>query len=319
MITTTNGILFAQLGADASARDVEAFREDFGRAFLKLELDPLPGQPLQCDLAIRALPDVAISSGNTSAIRGHHPAHMSDADDFILVALPRGRIAMQPGDDLVVGPGEAVLTRSDETNTFVSGATRVINLRFDRRMLVPLVESADDAVGAPIAASAGALRLLVHYAETLTDPTVALDDETLRVASGNLYDLMALTLGRARDPGAHQHGVRAARLSAVKSAMQDSFREPMGIAEMARRYRISPGYLRQLFAAEGTSFSDYLLGIRLGAAHRQLRDARLDSKPVSAIAYDAGFNDLSYFNRCFRRRYGMTPSDVREAARLRRL
>jgi AraC-like DNA-binding protein len=33
------------------------------------------------------------------------------------------------------------------------------------------------------------------------------------------------------------------------------------------------------------------------------------------VAYEAGFGDLSYFNRTFRRRYGATPSDVREAAR----
>jgi AraC-like DNA-binding protein len=35
---------------------------------------------------------------------------------------------------------------------------------------------------------------------------------------------------------------------------------------------------------------------------------------VSAIAYDVGFGDLSYFNRCFRRLYGATPLDIREAA-----
>ena len=36
---------------------------------------------------------------------------------------------------------------------------------------------------------------------------------------------------------------------------------------------------------------------------------------VSSIAYDLGFGDVSYFNRVFRRLYGATPSDVREAAR----
>jgi AraC-like DNA-binding protein len=35
---------------------------------------------------------------------------------------------------------------------------------------------------------------------------------------------------------------------------------------------------------------------------------------VSTIAYDVGFGDLSYFNRCFRRAYGATPMDIREAA-----
>jgi len=32
---------------------------------------------------------------------------------------------------------------------------------------------------------------------------------------------------------------------------------------------------------------------------------------ISDIAFDCGFNDLSYFNRCFRRRFGLTPSAAR--------
>jgi len=42
--------------------------------------------------------------------------------------------------------------------------------------------------------------------------------------------------------------------------------------------------------------------------------ARFSEQAVSAIAYGVGFGDLSYFNRCFRRLYGITPRDVREAA-----
>jgi len=32
---------------------------------------------------------------------------------------------------------------------------------------------------------------------------------------------------------------------------------------------------------------------------------------VSDIAFECGFNDLSYFNRCFRRRFGLTPTAAR--------
>jgi AraC-like DNA-binding protein len=35
---------------------------------------------------------------------------------------------------------------------------------------------------------------------------------------------------------------------------------------------------------------------------------------ISIIAAEAGFNNLSYFNEVFRRRYGTTPSDVRAQA-----
>jgi AraC-like DNA-binding protein len=39
-----------------------------------------------------------------------------------------------------------------------------------------------------------------------------------------------------------------------------------------------------------------------------LRDPRFS---ISAIVYDAGFGDLSYFNRAFKRHYHCTPSYVR--------
>jgi AraC-like DNA-binding protein len=32
---------------------------------------------------------------------------------------------------------------------------------------------------------------------------------------------------------------------------------------------------------------------------------------ISDVAFACGFNDLSYFNRCFRRRFGLTPTAAR--------
>ena len=46
-----------------------------------------------------------------------------------------------------------------------------------------------------------------------------------------------------------------------------------------------------------------------------LSDPRAGEMFISAIAYEAGFGDLSYFNRTFRRRFGASPSDVRKAAK----
>jgi len=35
---------------------------------------------------------------------------------------------------------------------------------------------------------------------------------------------------------------------------------------------------------------------------------------VSAVAYQCGFNDISHFNHCFKRKYGITPTDLRNAS-----
>ena len=74
---------------------------------------------------------------------------------------------------------------------------------------------------------------------------------------------------------------------------------------------LTPRNLQRLFESEGTTFSEFLLLQRLSRAHRMLTEPRLAQNPVGAIAYDAGFGDLSYFNRSFKRRFGVTPRDVR--------
>jgi AraC-like DNA-binding protein len=52
-----------------------------------------------------------------------------------------------------------------------------------------------------------------------------------------------------------------------------------------------------------------LLELRLRKAADLL--ARASEWRISDIAFDCGFNDLSYFNRCFRRRFGLTPTAAR--------
>ena len=59
------------------------------------------------------------------------------------------------------------------------------------------------------------------------------------------------------------------------------------------------------------TFSQYVLDQRLALAYRKLRDPRFSARTISSVAHDAGFGDLSYFNRTFRRRYGIAPSDAR--------
>ena len=86
------------------------------------------------------------------------------------------------------------------------------------------------------------------------------------------------------------------------------------IADVARSQQISESYIRQLLAENGTTFTDFVLCGRFARAHRMLVDRRYADHSISAVAYEAGFSDLSYFNRTFRRRYGATPSAIRHGA-----
>jgi AraC-like DNA-binding protein len=89
----------------------------------------------------------------------------------------------------------------------------------------------------------------------------------------------------------------------------------LSIAEIARCHRITPRYVHELFENEGLTFSPFVLGQRLSRARRRLTDPCLADRSISSVAFDAGwFNDLSYFNRAFRRHYAATPTDIRQSA-----
>lgn len=57
------------------------------------------------------------------------------------------------------------------------------------------------------------------------------------------------------------------------------------------------------------SFIDFLTDIRLGAASRALVDSSLS---IAEIGYDCGFNNLSNFNRIFKKKKGVTPKEFRD-------
>ncbi|MES0199332.1 helix-turn-helix transcriptional regulator [Mesorhizobium sp. M0011] len=61
----------------------------------------------------------------------------------------------------------------------------------------------------------------------------------------------------------------------------------------------------------GISFSERVLELRLQTAHKMLSQRQNGEMRVSEIAMTSGFSDVSYFNRCFRRRFGYTPTSAR--------
>jgi AraC family transcriptional regulator len=85
--------------------------------------------------------------------------------------------------------------------------------------------------------------------------------------------------------------------------------EPLALAALARDAAMSPyHFLRTFDAVVGMTPHQYLLRTRL---HRAAVRLRRTPDPIAAIAFGAGFNDLSTFNHRFRRLLGATPSAYR--------
>jgi len=105
------------------------------------------------------------------------------------------------------------------------------------------------------------------------------------------------------------------RRRAVEAALwidANSHRE-IELEDAARQAEVSPFHFLRLFSSVlGVTPHQYLLRSRLRHAARQLAD---DDKPVTDVAYDVGFNDLSNFVRTFHRAAGVSPLKFRQASR----
>jgi AraC-like DNA-binding protein len=181
----------------------------------------------------------------------------------------------------------------------------------------PLVGDLGSALVRRIGKEVSAVSMLLGYAGVLSSLPSDAPAELQHLMATHVCDLVALALGATRDAAqtAMHRGVRAARLRAIKQDIIENIsHHHLSADTIAARQRISVSYLRKMFEGDGTTFTDFVLEQRLVRVHRRVTDPRFAGEKLSAIAYDAGFGDLSYFNRVFRRRYGCTPSEARTQA-----
>lgn len=108
---------------------------------------------------------------------------------------------------------------------------------------------------------------------------------------------------------------RAGRIADVIHHLHDHYAEPIDLTTLAERFFSSPFYLSREFKKHtGSTIIGYVNGLRIGRAERLLQET---DRPVSRISAEVGFANVSHFNRVFRARTGMSPSQCRAREKVR--
>ena len=216
--------------------------------------------------------------------------------------------------DLRLGRGDATLTHACETGSFGShrhfGYSGVLlpssqiagrGVRLNGGLMQHLPRQSD------------ALQLLRGYIQTLERMRPCEGRETI---CRHVIDLVALAVASPRAIGESSlSAVAAAHLSAALDLIATRYCDPeFSVVAVAREMRISPRYLQRLLVTSGTSFTARVTEFRLQRAFTLLTEARDNKRQISDIAFEAGFTDISHFNRLFRSRFGDAPRGVRGQA-----
>jgi AraC-like DNA-binding protein len=316
-------LVFSSPGATGGlveAKRFERWWEEFRATVGGREISADRGGPFFATVEYLALGAVGLGRGtgsiNRIERRRDHVA-ADGVDCFVLVVNRSGgdSFARAGSRSGAVPAGGAMLFDFAEPSVNVyPGDHRWSSLRVPRRLLCGAVPNVADVAGIAIPPGNQALRLLTHYADALFADEDPRHPAILAQAGQHLMDLMVLALGAERDNAeiARHRGLRAARLAAVLRRIRADYADPeISPDAVAVRVGISTRYLHQLLHETGASFAERIQELRLAKAFALLRGDGGGGRKVSDAAYAAGFNDLSHFNRLFRRAYGLTPTAAR--------
>jgi AraC-like DNA-binding protein len=299
-------------------RRLAMWREVYGRYMTHVDIEPIGDRPFHASIAFHALPGLSIAIGTRSDARYHIGKNGAGRtqDNVVLSYATRGRghIA-QLGCEVAGGPGGAVLLYGTEpaTSTLL-GDGAFVTLSFPRSSIQACIPDLDAIMVRPFAEDNQALRLLSSYLGVLSEDDRSLTPAVARSVATHIFDLVVLAAGVSGEARqiVRQRGAKAAWRRAIMDDVFASAQMPeFSPHTIARKLGISERYVRLILSETGRSFTELVLTRRLDIAHHCLSDPQSDRRTIADIAFAAGFSDISHFNRSFRSRFGLTPTDVR--------
>jgi AraC-like DNA-binding protein len=194
--------------------------------------------------------------------------------------------------------------------------TNWTGLVVERRLLLDAVADAEIFLVRPLDPDVPAVRHLKRYLDILGGPDGVARDISMHIHIGaTLFDLIELALVTGRDPATvvRSGGVRASQLQKVVTLIEAGFADRAFSAHVvAAKLCLSARYIQDLLQDTGASFTERVMELRLQKARAMLTGDRHAALKVSDVALSCGFNEVSYFHRCFRRRFGASPALFRE-------
>ena len=305
----------------AARERLPALRELYGRELMRVDLRPHPGIDMaQVDYHARIS---ALGDGAVHARVTHSPMHllrtpelMQDGNDDIYLCLQARGTTIRGArfEEFTALPGGYVLlskARMHEAFTPHGGLSDCIQVQ--RSHIAALVPGLEEAPMRALPPGTPGAAMALAYASLLGEDASLLPAQR-QIAVEHLHALLAAVIAPASQadlpPG--RASVTAPRLALIKQAIHARLHHSdLGLVQIARQHHLTPRQVQRLFAAEGTCFSDYLREARLARTHALLLDPTQRHRRVLAIALDCGFADVSAFNRAFKRRFGVAPTELR--------
>jgi AraC family transcriptional regulator, positive regulator of tynA and feaB len=184
-------------------------------------------------------------------------------------------------------------------------------LLFPRKRVLSGCPRLGELSALPSLEGSGSARLLVRYINALASELPQLELDAGVAAANAALELLRAAV-EPRVPSSRS-ATRAAIRAEIRRYVHTHLQDPLlGPGSIARAYAMSVRALHALFEDADTSVAGMVRSERLARCVEDLQ--RANGGSVTDIAFRWGFCDAAHFSRVFKREFGATPSEIRQAA-----
>jgi len=220
-------------------------------------------------------------------------------------------VVREGGRELTLTPGQiAIWDGATPTEIEIVKPFHKRTLLFPRKRLLSVCPRLGELRSLPSLDSSGSARLLVRYMNALAIESQHLTESAAVAAANVALELLRAAVEPELPTGrtAERAAVRAEIRLYVRAHLQDP---DLGPTSIARAFALSVRALHALFEDGDESVA---LMVRNARLRRCLEDLQMpNGGSVTDIAFRWGFNDAAHFSRIFKRKFGVSPSEVRQA------
>lgn len=308
------GTIFNVYKGPPRGAEYEAWREVTCRAFCGVDIQPSEGEAIDCRLRIDPIGALVLAapSGLSAQFSRTREILGDGCDDLVLVEAQWGRVPLRQGDKVIeMQGGQLCLTDMSVLGSISHGPRGGFRtLRIPRQALLAVAPRAEDHLSIAVSDNDVLRETISGYQTLCASQAPCLDAAGQHLMAQHLVDLVALLFTTRKGPG--EPGRASAQLDLIRAdALRDLGNPALALANLVRRHGLSERQAQRLFEQSENTFTEFVLEQRLLLARKLVTDPTQRHRKISDVAHMSGFSDLSYFNRAFRKRFGVSPTEMR--------
>ncbi|WP_374596492.1 helix-turn-helix domain-containing protein [Sphingosinicella sp.] len=296
-----------------------AFESDFCRSRFQVEAQRKFGGDFSWCWRSQLLGDLQVTNMacDPVAVRRSQKSILNSSANgyFVTLQLSGNGCIVQNDRCTELRPGDFTIIDGDKPYSidFAMPVERII-LKIPRSFISHRQDLINGLLCMPFDGAKGINKIFKDFLIGLFACCEEIEQSQLNVLSLSLINIFSLTVeasycgGGHSDLSTHQDGL----LRRIKDYIEIRLADPeLSIEAIAASHQITSRYLHMLFSQTGSTVATWIRDRRLERCKADFENPALLKKTISETCYSWGFNDLAYFSRTFKLKYGRSPREVR--------